>query len=249
MLPEERQHTIAEYIKKNGKAKVEELAEELGVSAMTIRRDLEKLDREGVVNRCHGGAVMQSEVKYVRKRATNRPTKNRIAERAAALVRDGMCVYIDAGTTTFELAKKIGKLNIQIVTNDVMLAAAAGNFKAEVFVCGGRLQKNTESLWGPYSVQMLEEFRFDMSFIGAAAIDGALNSLTPTPEKAFQKRAAVQESLSSCLMVDASKFGQTSFNLIANLADYDYVVTDYRFSEAQRTKLLTAGTQVLEVDG
>ena len=248
MLAPERQAYISEFVDEYGNAEVETLAEKLGVSSMTIRRDLKKLEKEGKLNRCHGGAFVQTEVKYLHKQASNHEIKKKIAHEASKLVDDGMSVYIDAGTTAFEVALLLGQKNIQIVTNDIMVAANASGFKAEVFICGGHLQKSTESIWGPYATEMLKDFRFDISFIGAAAIDKSLNSLTPTPEKAFMKRLAGSQSQKSCLVVDASKFDKNSFNLIENLTGYDIIITDYQFSLNQLKLLGSHQTQIINVD-
>ena len=107
MLAAERQTEITRLIEARGSVQVEELARELKVSAMTIRRDLLKLEETGRIERCHGGAVAKQEVSYEDKQIRNKWEKNRIAEKCAGLVSSGDTVFLDAGTTTYEIAKKI----------------------------------------------------------------------------------------------------------------------------------------------
>ena len=106
-LATERRSKILEAIRMNGSVSVNDLARDLDVSVMTIRRDLALLDREGLIERCHGGAVVQSEISYSAKRETNREIKEKIADVCAEMVRPGMQIYLDAGTTTWEIARRI----------------------------------------------------------------------------------------------------------------------------------------------
>ena len=104
MLAAERQTEIIRLIEAKGSVQVDELARELRVSAMTIRRDLVKLEESGRIERCHGGAVAKQEVSYEDKQVQNQREKNKIADRCAGLVSSGDTVFLDAGTTTYEIA-------------------------------------------------------------------------------------------------------------------------------------------------
>ena len=123
MLAEERISKIIEIIKNKGAVRVDELARQLDVSLMTVRRDLEKLKNEGILERCHGGAILKKEVSYSEKSTLQIDTKIKIAQRCAKMVRRGNTVFLDAGTTTFEIAKLICDIpSITIVTNDIEIA-------------------------------------------------------------------------------------------------------------------------------
>ena len=107
MLAAERQAKIAELIRVQGSVQVDDLAHDLKVSTMTIRRDLEKLQEDNILERCHGGAVAKQEVTYADKSTSHMQDKVRLAARCAPLVSAGDNIYLDAGTTTYEIAKAI----------------------------------------------------------------------------------------------------------------------------------------------
>lgn len=246
MLMAERQLRILNMIQHNGSVQVDELAAELQVSTMTIRRDLEKLQQEGVIERCHGGAVSKTEVSYADKRAVNHEEKEKIAAKAAEFIREGDAVYLDAGTTTYEIARRIMHLELTVVTNDLEIALLMKNSKAELILCGGYVQKSTGSTYGYYATQMMGDFRFDIGFFGAAAINEEFQVLTPTTDKAFLKRLLVKQSQQSFLTVDSSKFSRQGMNRINSLADYTAVITDYDFNENNKQLIKKMGVTIIK---
>jgi len=247
MLMAERQLKILNMIQHNGSVQVDELAEVLQVSTMTIRRDLEKLQQEGVIERCHGGAVSKTEVSYADKRVKKHDEKERIAAKAMEFIREGDVVYLDAGTTTYEIARRIMHIeNMTVVTNDLEIALLMKNSKAELILCGGNVQKSTGSTYGYYATQMMGDFRFDIGFFGAAAIDEEFQVLTPTTDKAFLKRLLVRQSQRSFLTVDGSKFNQQGMNRINSLADYTAVITDYNFNENKKKLIKKMGAAIIK---
>ena len=158
MLAAERQSKIIEMTERKGSVQVEELASELKVSAMTIRRDLVKLQEEGKLERCHGGAVAKQEENYAQKQTSNKTEKEKIAGMCASFVAEGDIIFLDAGTTTYEIAKRIkGIKNTLIVTNDLEIARLLEDGEPELFICGGRVQKSTGSMFGRYAAEMLSD--------------------------------------------------------------------------------------------
>lgn len=246
MLMAERQLRILNMIQHNGSVQVDELAAELQVSTMTIRRDLEKLQQEGVIERCHGGAVSKTEVSYADKRAVKHEEKEKIAAKAAEFIREGDAVYLDAGTTTYEIARRIMHLELTVVTNDLEIALLMKNSKAELILCGGYVQKSTGSTYGYYATQMMGDFRFDIGFFGAAAINEEFQVLTPTTDKAFLKRLLVKQSQQSFLAVDGSKFSRQGMNRINSLADYTAVITDFDFNENKKQLIKKMGVTIIK---
>ena len=157
MLMAERQLKILGMIQDNGSVQVEELAKKLDVSHMTIRRDLEKLQKDGLIERCHGGAVNKTEVNYAVKSVSNHTQKEKIALKAAEFIRGGTTIFLDAGTTTYEIAKHIMEYeNMTVVTNDLEVALLLKSSRVELFICGGYIQKSTGSAVGYYATQMME---------------------------------------------------------------------------------------------
>ncbi len=238
MLAVERQSKIVELVHRQGSVQVEELAQELKVSSMTIRRDLLKLQNEDVLRRCHGGAVAKQEVTYEDKQTSCVDAKRRLAGICASFVGRGDTVFLDAGTTTFEIARLIKDTpEIMIVTNDLEIAQLLKNSEAELFICGGHVQKSTGSMFGHYATQMLEDFKFDVGFFGAASINEDFEVMTPTVDKMWLKRKTPKQCRKSYLVVDESKFGRQAMSRINNLGDYTGVVTDKEFDEEETEKL------------
>lgn len=238
MLSGERQLEIINIIRESGVAEVEYLAKTLGVSTMTIRRDLKKLDESGLIERCYGGAVRKTEVTYEAKRIKNHESKIKIAANAAKYVHDGMAVFLDAGTTTFEIAKNIMNINnLTIVTNDIEIASLLVNSDCDLIICGGTVQKSTKSVYGYYAMDMIKKFSFDIGFFGAASINDKLQVMTPTIEKAFLKKIVIEQCRVSILAVDNSKFGRDGLHIINELSDYTAVITDREFS-SEESRLL-----------
>ncbi len=248
MLAAERHAAIIKQVLENGSAQVEELAKILKVSPMTIRRDLLKLEESGQIERCHGGAVAKQEVAYADKQIRNKREKNHIADVCAKLVSAGDTVFLDAGTTTFEIAARICNLpGLTIVTNDLEIAQVVNGGSAELVVCGGMVQKSTGSMMGYYATQLLKDFSFDVGFFGAASINERLEVMTPTVDKAFLKREVSMRCEKSYLVADKSKFGRQSMVKINALGDYTAVVTDYSFSLQEKEIIQQEKITIIEI--
>lgn len=248
MLIAERQIKILNLIQDSGSVQVEELAQELDVSPMTIRRDLEKLRKDGLVERCHGGAVSKMEINYAEKRIQNRDQKEQIAKKCMEFIKAGTTVFLDAGTTTYEIARRMVDMeNMTVVTNDLEIALLMKNSKADLILCGGYVQKSTGSTFGYYATQMMKDFRFDAGFFGAAVINEEFQVLTPTIDKAFLKRLVAEQCQQSYLVVDDSKFNRQGMNRINSLADYAGIITDHKFKESEHILLRKMGARIITV--
>jgi DeoR/GlpR family transcriptional regulator of sugar metabolism len=238
MLPAERHLKIIDLISKNGSVQVEDLAKVLNVSLMTIRRDLEKLKQEGRIDRCHGGAIIKREVPYTQKRILETEEKHKIAELSARLVKKGNVVYLDAGTTTYEIAKAMKDIPmLTVITNDIEIARLLMDSISNLIICGGTVQKATGSMVGAFANQMMENMRVDVAFLGAMSIDDQFNVLTPTMDKAVMKQTICKNSKEKYLAVDSSKFGRQALIKINHLSDYTAVITNKRFSLEEEKKL------------
>lgn len=243
MLAAKRLEKIVQIIQERGSVEVEYLAKQLGVSAMTIRRDLLKLEKNNKIERCHGGAIIKQEQDYADRRIIHHGTKEKLAERAVSYIKNGDYIFLDAGTTTYEIAKKLQKFsNLVVVTNDLEIARVLLDTTIKVLICGGIIQNKTGSTWGDYAMQMLEDFRFDIGFFGATAINEQLEVMTPTMEKSFLKRKTIRQCEKSYLVVDESKFKKQGMIRISHLKDYTDVITNYNFSEEEK-RILKRGRE------
>lgn len=248
MLPAERHLKIIEIISKSGAVQVEELARVLDVSLMTIRRDLEKLKQEGRIDRCHGGAIIKREVPYTEKQALEKEEKHRIAEHCMSLVKKGNVIFLDAGTTTYEVAKLIKDVpNITVVTNDIEIARLLLSSTVNLIICGGTVQKSTGSMVGALSNQMMENIRLDVAFMGAQTIDEHFNVMTPTVDKAILKQTICRNSKEKYLVVDRSKFARQALIKINDLSSYTAVITNKKFTPEEEKKLRDMRVTIIQV--
>jgi len=152
LIDERRQHVLAK-IQSDGRVLVSELSEALGISRITIRKDLDYLESKGLVQRTHGGALSpQSQALFdpslQEKEHKQLKEKQRIGEAAAALVKEGMCVLLDSGTTTTTVARKLRQFShLTVITNAVNIAAELAGTNFEIILTGGTLRKNSFSSW------------------------------------------------------------------------------------------------------
>ncbi len=238
MLAAERHSKILQMISETGVVQVEELAKVLDVSLMTIRRDLEKLKQDGIIERCHGGAVIKREVSYMEKRTLQIEQKMKIADKCAGYVKKGDTVFLDAGTTTYEIAKRIRNISgITVITNDLEIARILLESDVHLMLCGGNVQKSTGSMLGPFANQMMEDIRTEIAFLGAMSIDDNFNVLTPTLNKAVLKRIICKNTSRPYLAVDETKFGKQALMRINHLSDYIGVVTNKSLNQEEEQKI------------
>lgn len=248
MLAAERHLKIIELIRETGSVQVEELAQVLDVSLMTIRRDLEKLKQEGRIDRCHGGAIIKREVPYIEKRTLEIEEKQRIANKCVEFIKKGNAIYLDAGTTTFEIAKVIMDIPaLTIITNDIEIVNLLLHTNVNLIICGGTIQKATGSMIGALANQMMENLRVDIAFLGAMSIDEQYNVLTPTMDKAVMKRTICKNAKEKYLVVDNSKFGRQALIKINHLSDYTGVITNKKFNLEEDKKIKEMRITVISV--
>lgn len=249
MLQHQRQNHILEQIKILGAIQVEQLAQEMDVSTMTIRRDLTKLAKEGHILRCYGGALQKEEIPYREKKSTNEKAKTLIAHTAKKLIEKENTIFLDAGTTAYYLAVELQtRADLTIVTTDMEIAQLLKNAAPTLILCGGQVQKTTGSLYGFFTNQMITSMRFDIAFVGSACIDEDFNSLTPTIEKAELKQLATKHAKKSYLMVDASKFYKQAMTKINSLSDYTGVITEKKFTSQEKKILFKKNITVINAE-
>lgn len=249
MLPVERRERLISLLQERKTATTEELATALGVSVMTVRRDLELCQKDGRIQRCHGGAVISQktvlEASYDQKMTAGRERKKVLAQLAARLVEPGMTVYLDAGTTTYSIAEELASIEkLTIITNDLKIALRMLSTSAETVVLGGKVQQRTGSMIGGTTLEQMSGLRASIAFVGAASIDENMATLTPTQEKVALKRSIRRIAQQSYLVADASKFHSSALYFVDNLMDYDGVITDAILTEEER-RLLGKKTRLI----
>jgi DeoR/GlpR family transcriptional regulator of sugar metabolism len=229
-----RRAALHRIIGERGFVSVADVAREIGISEMTVRRDLEALERDGLVQRSHGGAVpvpaptvIPTEPSYAARRDLNREAKQRIAAAAAAMVRAEEAIGLDAGSTVAYLAAELaGREALEIVTNSLQtILAMPQPILPEVFLLGGRLRPREGSLCGGITRQQLSGHWMDRVFIGVCGIDenGVYDY---SPEDSEVKSVFMQQAKTVTVLCDSSKFGRRSFVRVCGFEAIDSIVTD-----------------------
>lgn len=223
MITEERHQLIIAELKQKGIVKVSNLVEKFNISESTIRRDLIFLENMNYLKRVHGGAINVKnkivESSYSEKIAQNNKEKDSIAKYAASLVQDGESIYLDSGTTTFEMIKYLAGKKIMVVTNGLSNIEALIEFDIPCFVLGGKVKRNTKAVIGYEVMTTLNRYRFDKCFMGVNGVHAVHGFTTPDPEEAMVKEIAIKSSNDVYILADESKFGEVSFTRFAELKD------------------------------
>ena len=225
MLAEERFGLIMEQLNRKRTVTVQELCEALNTSESTIRRDLTELDRMGKLNKVHGGATLPDsrfladEPTMEAKQTLAVEQKRSIAVAAAALIKAEDFVFIDAGTTTLELARALAgeALKASYVTNGVAHARVLAQKGCRVYLPGGLLRPQTEAIVGAPTVSSLQQYNFTKAFMGANGVALEAGFTTPDPEEAAVKSAAVRRANETWFLVDDAKFARIYPAVIADL--------------------------------
>lgn len=252
LIEERRQHVLA-LIQREGRVLVSELSDALGISRITIRKDLDHLEARGLLQRTHGGALSPQPGALVdpslkEKENQRLKEKQRIAEAAAAMVKEGQCVLLDSGTTSTAVARALRRFSsLTVVTNAVNIAGelAATNF--DVILTGGTLRKNSFSLVGPLAEDLLKEIHADILFLGVDGFDPTIGVTTPNVLEARVNRAMVQAARRVVAVCDSSKFSHRSLALIVPPTSIHAVITDTEISREDAETLRNSGVEVIMV--
>lgn len=249
MLKQRRAQMIR-YIEEQEHANVEELAELLCVSAMTVRRDLKYLEENKYITRTYGGAVMnpvlREEVPYKEKQSAFHAEKVRIAKKAATLVEENQTLILDAGTTTFELAKCIkDKKNLTVVTTDLLIALYLSKYEnIEVYHTGGYINGSIGASVGTTAINFLDGICADIAFIGTNAFSLEKGVTTNAKEKAMIKKKMMAVAHRAVLITDHSKYNKVSFAKIDGLDAFSQVIIDKGLEKKEGEKIIKAGIQL-----
>ena len=227
MLAEERFALILDLLTEKRTATVQELCEALNASESTIRRDLTELDRQGRLNKVHGGATLPNgqfladEPTMAAKESLAVSQKQSIAEAAAALITAEDFVYVDAGTSTLAMVRALNgpALEAHYVTNGIAHARLLAQKSCHVCLPGGLLRPRTEAIIGAAAVTALQQFNFTKAFMGANGVAMDAGFTTPDPEEAAVKAAAIRRARQIWFLTDDSKFGRIYPAVISALRD------------------------------
>ncbi|WP_037914848.1 DeoR/GlpR family DNA-binding transcription regulator [Actinacidiphila yeochonensis] len=251
LLAEQRRALILDEVRRRGGVRVNELTRRLNVSDMTVRRDLDALARQGVVEKVHGGAVPVAEPSshepgFEAKSGLELGAKEAIARAAATLVSPGSAIALAGGTTTYALAQHLLDVpDLTVVTNSVRVAdvfqsgqrrMGSHGGAATVVITGG-LRTPSETLVGPVADRAIRSLHFDLLFMGVHGISVEAGLSTPNLAEAETNRQFVRSARRVVVIADHTKWGTVGLSSFATLEDVDTLVTDAGIPEVLREEI------------
>jgi DeoR/GlpR family transcriptional regulator of sugar metabolism len=217
-LADHRQELIMSALSTRGECRTKQLAEQFQSSEMTLRRDLEQLEKRGLLRRVHGGAVLLNrDADYTQRLEQDHAQKQWVGRAAARLLKSGQTVYLDAGTTACEMARAIAQglpqvSDLTIVTHAISIASElAGRTPYQLQLIGGEIYQNALSTVGPVALAQIATLNIDVFFLAAGAVDTHVGWTNSSMVEATVKRAVVARSKSVVSICDSAKWGQESF--------------------------------------
>lgn len=249
-VSEKRKLFIRDAIKSSGTVIVSELAKELNVSEMTVRRDLSELELEGCLKRTHGGAVLDVsrsyEPPFTLRKTVNLEAKERIGLRAASFVEEGDTIAVDSGTTALEFAKHLQNFrNLTIVTPSIHIASLfLANPGVETILAGGMVRKTEGSLIGEITRRTFENLYFDKFFMSTAGLSPEAGFTEYIIDDAVIKKLIVSHSKTTYSLINSEKFEKTAFSQVCRLSDVDMIITEKEPESRLKRALLESGVTI-----
>ena len=247
---QERLGKIVEILQAQGRVSVSELSERFGVSPVTVRNDLASLERQGLINRTHGGAVARpdsnQEPAFLLRKELHSKEKELIGKKAAEYIQDGDSIALDASTTAWHIARNIkGRQELTVLTNGLFIALELSDSPGVTVVMpGGMLRSGSTSLVGDIGVSVLDRFHVQKAFFGAwgLTIQEGLTDLNQYEVE--MKRILVEKSKEVIAVVDASKWGLVAFTTFAQLNQVNRVITNSSAPEDMVVSIRECGIEV-----
>lgn len=253
MLEAERQITVITLLKQKGSVSVGELSTHCGASQNTIRRDLLKLEKDGMLRKTRGGAILNSadgiELPDIQREDRDREEKMRIGQAAAAMVQDGQTIIVDSGTTTMQIIQHLRtRRNLTIITNSLTI----GNLLADCtdivsIITGGILRPVTRNLVGFPAESFLQHQinKVDTAFLGMGGVDCDRGFTNPNPFEVEVKRAMIAAARRSVVLLAASKVGYLSLFPVCPLSAVNAIVTGRAIAEEQAAAIRKGGIELV----
>ena len=233
MLSQERHKLILEKLEKDSVVYLNDLVELFKISESTIRRDLNTLDKEGLLKKVHGGATSLKEIKINTtddkveyRQSLNMNEKLKIAQYAATLIEDNDLVYIDSGTTTELMIDFIKDTRAIFVTNGIVHARKLIQKKCTTYILGGEVKLATEAIVGSETVNALRKYNFTKGFFGSNGVDIERGLTTPDIREAMVKEEALNRCKKRFVLCDKSKFDKVSSITFAEIKKIKIITTN-----------------------
>ncbi len=244
----DRLSAIRQHLYVHGPSTIQELTAATGASLATLRRDLNVLEENGIIDRTHGGARIAAgssiEVAFELREKENLEAKRSIADAAYERLKPHSTIFLDSATTVLQLARRlrIAPLPVTVFTNGLVAAQELLNVpKVRVMILGGQLRAENASIIGPYAESMLERLWFDQLFLGAGAINADLSIYSIDVGEAALNAKMLARSVERFILADATKFGQTATYAVAPLSAGMHVITDASVAPEWQQRLANVG--------
>lgn len=254
MLVLERRNQIMEMLNTTGSVRVAELAQSFQVTEETIRRDLEELEAQGVLQRTYGGAVKirgtPSEPSFNVRKDERKEEKEKIAKHALAYVSPGLAVALDASTSALFLARRLGQVGpLTVLTNSLQAVFELSRYpNVDVLATGGRLRRPSYSLVGPLAEETFQKYQADVAFISAKGCSAERGLTESSDLEASLKSRLIHSCRRVIALIDSSKLGYAAFAHVCPLDKIDLIITDQGASPEELDRIREAGAAV-EVAG
>jgi DeoR family fructose operon transcriptional repressor len=250
MYAEERQHEILRRARAQGRVDVAALADQLDVTAETIRRDLTTLERAGVLRRVHGGAIPVERIGFepelAARDAVLTDEKDRIAKVALAELPEEGAIILDAGTTTARLAQALPvDRELTVVVNSPAIAVILGpRTNINLLLIGGRVRGKTLATVDDWAMRPLADLYVDVAFLGTNGLSVERGLTTPDPAEAAVKRAMIAAGRRTVILADHTKVGNDYLARFGSLSDVDLLITDTGLNDELVSDVEAAGVRV-----
>lgn len=248
-----RRAKILDELDAKGQVTVSELSNLFSISEVTIRNDLDHLEKQNMLIRARGGAIkikfqrMGIDLSISDKQKEFLKEKQLIAKEAVKLIEDGDTIVLDSGTTTTEIAKNLGQFtNLTIITNALNIASILSEYEGvNIFMPGGSLRKKSLSLVGVLADENFEKFYCDKLFLGADGFDTTHGLSTPNSEEAHLNQVMMKIAKKVIVVADSRKFERRRFAFIGPVSHVDVVITDSGVTEEVKVRLEKNGVKVI----
>lgn len=241
MLPTDRQKQILDYLTLRKSATVQQLCGKVYASAATIRRDLSQMEKRGLVQRTHGGAVIAGEggggeESLLLRQERNVPSKNKIAELASYFIKDSSTVFMDPSSTVCRVAPYLKRYkNVTVITNGLNCAMSLSQkTPCHVYIPAGQLTSRSNSVTGSDTLEDLSRFCADTALVSCAGLSLEYGVTEPSVEQSRVKMAMLKNARTKILLIDHTKFGLTFLSRTCTPEIFDYIITDEQPDDAVR---------------
>jgi DeoR/GlpR family transcriptional regulator of sugar metabolism len=249
---EHRHMLILKVLAQEGACRVSDMARRFTLSEMTLRRDLQEMHDAGLLKRVHGGALpIGRDTEFGVRIQEGSSQKQQIGTAAAGLIQDGWSIYLDAGTTSMEVARAIqqGLKNVKrlaIVTNGINIAAElVGRTPYDIYAIGGEIYAAGVSAVGPMTLAQVANFHFDLFFMGARGVDAEVGWTNTNHLETQVKHAVMERSRQVCAIVDSNKWGQRALVSVVPFGAVTHWVCDARLPQAARDAASAQGVELV----